>query len=355
MRTLGFAGAAKNTGKTTAALHLLGLAQAAGKRCALTSAGYDGEDFDQVTGLPKPRYYAETGMLVATAERCLQASSAQFSGIQPTGLTTILGEVLLAQISQPGEVILAGPNRQTDVSALLRQLASRGADLVILDGALNRAAALAPADGLVFSTGAAFDERIEVIARHAAAVEALFLQPGTHSSIGASAHILFQDAQGRRETHPLSSVLEEAVMAQVAAWFEPGKGGQCWIPGAFSPALFAKMLQCHAPQLAGGRFIFTSPLHLLASGSPLTWQTCLDQLSNLGASLEFLSAKRLYLLTVNPFYPYYAQKSGHYSPAYVDKIALLEACRASVRGTPVVDILSPPHPDLLALCEGNPA
>lgn len=355
MRTLGFAGTAKNTGKTTAALHLLGLAHAAGRRCALTSAGYDGEDFDQVTGLPKPRYDAEAGMLVATAERCLQASSAHFSAIQPTGLTTILGEVLLAQVDQSGQVILAGVNRQTDVTLLLRQLESRGADLVILDGALNRAAALSPADGLVFSTGAAFDERIEVIARHAAAVEFLFSQPGTQSTIELSPHIQFQNAQGRREKHPLSSVLETAVMEQVAAWFEPGKGGECWIPGAFNPELFAEMLRRHAPQMTGSRFIFSSPLHLLASGSPLTWQTCLKQLKNLGASLEFQSAKRLYLLTVNPFYPHYAQKSGQYSPAYVDKIALLETCRRAVKDTPVVDIFSPPYPDLLALCEGSTA
>ena len=52
-----------------------------------------------------------------------------------------------------------------------------GAALTMVDGALNRLAALTLSDGLVLSTGAAYDERIPELAAHAAAVESLFHYP----------------------------------------------------------------------------------------------------------------------------------------------------------------------------------
>ncbi|NTU75981.1 MAG: hypothetical protein HGA86_07660, partial [Anaerolineaceae bacterium] len=91
MRIIGFAGTAKNTGKTTAALTLLELARTAGLTPALTSIGFDGESLDHVTGLPKPRYLLHPGDLLATAETCLAHSSARFEVLQETDIHTILG------------------------------------------------------------------------------------------------------------------------------------------------------------------------------------------------------------------------------------------------------------------------
>ena len=76
MVRIGFAGTAKNTGKTSTALHVLQLCHEHGLQVALTSIGYDGETMDNVTGLPKPRYWLEPGMLLATSERCLKAGTA---------------------------------------------------------------------------------------------------------------------------------------------------------------------------------------------------------------------------------------------------------------------------------------
>ena len=77
---LSLVGLAKNVGKTTTTNHLLAtlldkqLYRA--DELALTSLGLDGEASDALTGLPKPRYVPEAGILVATtADLLLQAVS----------------------------------------------------------------------------------------------------------------------------------------------------------------------------------------------------------------------------------------------------------------------------------------
>ena len=167
MISIGFAGTAKNTGKTTAALHILGLARSAGLHCGLTSIGYDGENKDNITGLPKPRYFLHPGTILATAESCLKGGSAACRVIERTGVQTVLGPVLVAEVTGPGLVVLAGPNRQSDLRVVFQRFSGLGIDLALVDGAFNRIVPLAATDGLVLSTGAALDERIPTLAAHA--------------------------------------------------------------------------------------------------------------------------------------------------------------------------------------------
>lgn len=351
MKILGFVGTAKNTGKTTTALHILDLVSAAGLRTALTSIGYDGENKDHVTGLPKPRYTAQPGTIIATAERCLEYGTAQYRDVRPTGLRTILGEVVIATVAEPGYVVVAGPNRKVDIQHMLDLLRGMGAELVMLDGALNRMAPMVLADGMVLSTGAAFDERIGVIAAHAAAMESLFLAPGRAAE--PTTLVGYANSSGRREQLPISSLLDVDAMQTVASWFLAGGPGECAIPGACDPSLFQQLIGRIEPVLGGSRFVFTSPVNLIASGSPLIWQECFAALAQCGGETAYSTPTRLCFLTVNPFYPQYLQKTGQYIPAFVDKTELLAETHAVVKTTPVVDILQPPHPDLLALCGIN--
>lgn len=351
MKTLGFVGTAKNTGKTTTALHILGLVNAAGIRTALTSIGFDGENTDHVTGLPKPRYYAQSGMLLATAAPLLEVGTARYGKIQPTGLKTILGEIVIVTVTEPGYVVAAGPNRKVDIRKLLAQLADLGAELTMVDGALNRLAAMVLADGMVLSTGAAFDERIEFLADHAAAMESLFHLPAFHGQAEGELEVVqYLSGDGRMEQLSVGSVLEEAAMQQAAGWFLAGEPGQCFIPGVFGPRLFQKMVDQLAEQLAGKSFVFTSPLNLLATADPLTWQASICRLQELGGQVFYRRPMPLHFMTVNPFYPRYLQKTGQYVAEYVDKMDLLQRVRTAIRDTLVVDILQPPHPDLLAQC-----
>lgn len=351
MQTIGFAGSAKNTGKTTTALQVLDLARRAGYHVALTSIGYDGENRDLVTGLPKPRYLCQPGMIVATADSCLHASSAEFSHLRPTGIRTLLGEILIATVHKTGGLVLAGPNRGTDLLRLIEQLREMDVEVVLVDGALNRLAALTSADGLVLSSGAAFDERIERIASHAAAIEALFHLPHIPCEHADKVRqVTCLHSSGRQFQLPFSSIMDVTRMQTVSTWLASRGAATLIVPGVFEPMMFARLVSELDQYLPGKQFVFQSPLHLLASGLPEVWQSAFQKAIRSGANVGCLQPGKLFFLTVNPFFPRYVQQSGGYVPAWIDKQDLLKTVREAVASTPVVDILQPPLPDLLALC-----
>ncbi len=351
MITLGFVGTAKNTGKTTTALHMMKLIVASGYSIALTSIGYDGESTDHITGLPKPRYFVEPGMVIATAEGCLNYGSAGYSNLQPTGIKTILGEIMIATIGSPGNVVLAGPNRKMDVSRLMSQLAEREMEVTFLDGALNRLAAMTEADGLILSTGAAYDQRIPVIARHAQALESLFHFPKHDGSLYSDDnHVLGCSEKSEKFELPYSSVFDSNTAELLAGWLSITGDSLCYVPGTFAPGLFYEMCQKLGDRLQGKQFVFRNPLHLLATGQPELWQESFSYLVSKSAQVFYRSLSHLNFMTVNPFYPKYLQKTANYIAEYVDKKELLSSVKESVKNTLVIDILQPPYPDLLELC-----
>ncbi len=351
MKTIGFAGTAKNTGKTTAALQLLEQAHAAGYRTALTSIGYDGEALDNVTGLPKPRYFARRGALVATAEGCLSSGDARCKVVQRTEVETALGEVVIAEVEQPGRVVLAGPNKGIELEQVLSLLATAGADLTIADGALNRLVPLLCTSGLVFSTGAAFEPDIPKLAGHLAALCKLF-EPtlSAHAApiqAGAARITLeFADRTTRDLAH--GSLIAAGTLGQLLDAVDRPLS-RLTIPGACLPALLRELLHRRAGLLSGVELVFSSPLHLIAGAGPLEWQAVFEDTACRPAYLRTLP---LLFITVNPFYPRYRQRTGGYTAAYVDKTELLSACRAQITHPPVLDVRQPPLPDLLALAWG---
>ncbi len=174
-------------------------------KIALTSIGYDGENQDTVTGLLKPRIYLEPGDLVATAEECLKAGSARLLILQITSIMTILGRVVIAQVESPGTVLIAGPNRRRDLDHLIHFFKKMDVDLLVVDGALNRLVPMIACDGLILSTGAAFDPDIDKISRHAAALVELFhlpLAPGIHPRSSNILIRLFENSGPSRSRAP---------------------------------------------------------------------------------------------------------------------------------------------------------
>src|SRR5438270_11244462 len=83
IHSLSLIGLSKNVGKTTTTNHLLetlvGEKYYRSDELALTSLGLDGETVDALTGLPKPRYVPQAGLLVATTADLLD--QAESSGI----------------------------------------------------------------------------------------------------------------------------------------------------------------------------------------------------------------------------------------------------------------------------------
>jgi hypothetical protein len=179
IQRLALIGLSKNVGKTTATNHLLETLISENlylpDELALTSLGLDGEATDVLTGLPKPRYIPQAGLLVATTADLLRQAEnegAQVQRLQQLPARTALGPVVLARILRPGRVIIAGPTLLRELRYAMDQLQASGAYLGIVDGAVNRLGAAVPnvTDACILCTGASAAATPELVARRTADV-----------------------------------------------------------------------------------------------------------------------------------------------------------------------------------------
>ena len=336
MKIFGFAGTAKNTGKTTTALAVLEQSRLAGFKNAITSIGYDGESLDHITGLPKPRYQLLPGELIATARECLEDSPARCKVLLETNIETVLGTILIAEVQEAGLVLLAGPNRESDLRFVLQEFATLGVEFAIVDGALNRIVPLICTDGLIFSTGAAFKQKAAQIAVHAAAIECIFRLPQAETTLSRG-EIVIRYKNGTTNTLPGGSLISSDTIKQLGSLLTKSCT-DITIPGACQPKLLAEII----PAIPDGTNIHLgSPLKMIASGDALFWTHILSLANGKNIIIDMLETLPLLLFTINPFYTQYLQKNGIYQAAYIDAKHLLEIMRENVHHTPVFDTMQP--------------
>lgn len=300
---LGIAGTAKNTGKTTvlsALLEEIEKQRPGAPPPALTSIGYDGENFDNVTGLPKPRIKVSEDQLLAVAERCLYSGGATVETLQTTNIQTPLGKIVLGRVTRPGRIILAGPNNRRDLARVLDLFSALGANLTIVDGALSRIAPLVLARGLILCTGAARNPDPRALASETrAVVEILRTAP----------------LVGRGRVAGLKSVFNQAgfeSLIEALPWADT-----ILIDGLLSGQYYSGLAD-RAGLWAGKRLIFTDPVKLLLSGEPERTRRLIQILTEGGAEVGVAEPGRLAAVTVNPYYPKYRYDRKDYEVGYVD-------------------------------------
>lgn len=157
INSVSIVGMAKNVGKTVTFNYLVSQAARQGLSLGLTSVGRDGERRDEVFHTPKPRIVAPAGSLLATAQGTLKNSEAEIEIVKGTGFFTSMGEIIIGRARETGYVELAGPTLLQQHRKLIEYLISLGADLVVVDGALDRVSPADPslAKGIILATGAA--------------------------------------------------------------------------------------------------------------------------------------------------------------------------------------------------------
>ncbi len=179
VQRLSLIGLSKNVGKTTATNYLLETLTSQklyrAEELAITSLGLDGEAVDALTGLPKPRFIPQAGVLVATTTELLQQAEyedAQFERLLELPGRTALGPVVLARVLHTGRIIIAGPTLMSEMRRALDRLAAFGAQLSIIDGAINRMGAAAPniSDACIVCTGTSAGATPEIVAKRTADV-----------------------------------------------------------------------------------------------------------------------------------------------------------------------------------------
>ncbi len=154
-RSLFVVGTGKNVGKTVAMRAVAQAATARGLTVGLTSTGRDGEAIDVSDALAKPRLFLSPGTVVATARNLLPAHPAS-EVLDFTDWRTATGDVVFARVRRPGYYELAGPSTASGIRACVDRFAQFGCDQMIIDGALDRVAALAGGgDAVIVAVGAA--------------------------------------------------------------------------------------------------------------------------------------------------------------------------------------------------------
>jgi hypothetical protein len=156
-------GVSKNAGKTTTLCHL---ANGLKERVGLLSIGIDGEELDFWLGAPKPRIFVRAQSLIATAEGMIKGGATKARILHRSGVTTPLGELVVARVEEDGFVVLAGVRHKDDVKNIIAQIDRHKVERILIDGSYHRAMAADPevSQGVVLVTGAIVGKTCEEVA-----------------------------------------------------------------------------------------------------------------------------------------------------------------------------------------------
>ena len=187
-KVVGIFGLAKNTGKTTSLNALIETYK--DDVIALTSIGLDGEDYDQLSFLPKPKILAYPNFIIATAKETLK-NLKNYTIIEETPHLTSLGNIVIIRIHQKQHVLLAGPTTNkalNDIALKLKKLAT----FTIIDGALNRKTftQIKAIDGLILATGASVASRFEETIEITLNTVYLYTLPTSHLKISKHSEVV---------------------------------------------------------------------------------------------------------------------------------------------------------------------
>jgi len=165
-KTIAVAGMCKNAGKTTVVNHIV-REYCHTHKIGLTSIGYDGEEFDEITQLEKPRIDVYPGMIIATCTSCLEKAGAGYKIIRGTGINTILGEIQIAEVTSDGFLEVSGPSVVSQIEELCLHFERLGCDKSIVDGAAGRLSFASNLDCMILAVGGALGPAITSVAKRA--------------------------------------------------------------------------------------------------------------------------------------------------------------------------------------------
>ncbi len=164
-------GTAKNVGKTVTMRALIAAAARRELAVGITSTGRDGEAVDAVGAHAKPRLFLTPSTVFATARGLLPSHPACEILVQTPWLTAS-GPVVIARVRRPGYFELAGPSAARGIREVVQTMRDLGSRLTIVDGALDRIAALGGGGYAILAAGAASAATMQDAAEDAGALAA---------------------------------------------------------------------------------------------------------------------------------------------------------------------------------------
>jgi hypothetical protein len=210
-RSVVVVGTAKNAGKTTAFNALRAVAHRRGAPVAVTSIGRDGEPSDALDAEPKPRVRLAAGTLVALPAGLIPRSPALT--ILDAGAESALGRMVFARVVMPTICEIAGPPTARAMRATIDRLCALGEGPVLVDGAIDRIAALAGGDdAVIVATGAASGATVARVAAVAADTVLRLTLPGRDPAHERARVVRIEGALDARDAEELIAGARDATV-----------------------------------------------------------------------------------------------------------------------------------------------
>jgi len=350
MKSIGVIGTAKNTGKTTTLSFLIKGLLNRGINLAVTGIGYDGEEIDNITLLPKPKLYFEKNIIVATSENCLKNSQAEYELIAESSVQTPLGKVLVVRITKPGMIVLAGPNRLTAMNEVTEIIEKKaGCSILLVDGSLNRMSPMLNLDKLIFTTGASRTQEISKLVKEITIIERAFTFSITkyHRSIAKQkASVLMMESESGSK---LKTIILEDNITEMNKVFCSILTKGVFLPNTISLSFLNELLNTRKQNNCeiNIELILKTPINLLLSAEYELLKTLYELIESAKLELRYLYKPVFLAITINPFYP--KLENYHFVPSYVDKDIFAEEMKRSIK-SPIFNVKESESEQLIELC-----
>lgn len=188
-KTISIVGTSKNAGKTVTMNQIIAEAAEREITLGLISTGRDGERRDVLTNTEKPPVFAAKGSIITTVENSLdnvaEGERAGIELLEVTDYNTPMGKVVLGKVVEPGYVEISGPHSSATIKQMCDMMQQAGAELVLIDGSLDRRASAAPyvSDGTVIAAGASLSRSMETVIQKTKHIASLYSLPKADEGI----------------------------------------------------------------------------------------------------------------------------------------------------------------------------
>ncbi len=325
--TVSIVGMAKNAGKTTALNYLIEEAVDEGIVLGVTSTGRDGESTDLVTGTEKPKVFLDAGMLVSVPAQLYELADAGLEILRMTEYGSSIGQIMICRVAHSGYVQIAGPVANASHEKLCREMLDLGAELVLIDGAIDRKSIAAPgtSDAVILSTGAVLSRSMKKVIGETAHTVGLYRLPCLADGAAKDAITGNLNQERLLVVSGGCARILEADTGLGAGRFLDGQideNTECiYVPGAFTQSTVADI---NPKKLRNITFVLKDPTKIFID--PVSW----GRLKKAGLTVNVLENIEVAAITVNPYAP------GGYA---FEHEALLNGMQEAIPDIPVIDVM----------------